>query len=67
MGKENPLVWTAQYCKGRIYCITLGHGPDTLQYDGVTSLMVRGTEWAASGRVTIPLKDGAATFAAEDK
>lgn len=65
MGKENPLVWTAQYGKGRIYCITVGHGPDTLQYAGVTTLITRGTEWAASGKVTVPVLDDAKTFPAE--
>jgi type 1 glutamine amidotransferase len=65
MGKENPLVWTTQYGRGRVYCMSLGHGPDTLQYDGVTSLIVRGAEWAASGKVTVPLKDNAQAFAAE--
>jgi hypothetical protein len=62
MNRENPLVWTSSYGRGRVFCITLGHGPDTLQYDGVTSLMVRGAEWAASAQVTIPLKEKAADF-----
>jgi len=62
MDQDNALVWTSQYGKGRVYCFTLGHGPDTLQYDAVTSLLVRGAEWAASGRVTIPLKDKARNF-----
>jgi uncharacterized protein len=65
MGKENPLAWTTQYGRGRVYCVSLGHGPDTLQYDGVTSLIVRGAEWAASGKVSVPLKDNAKAFAAE--
>lgn len=64
MNQEHPLVWTSQFGKGRVYCFTLGHGPDTLQYDAVTSLLVRGTEWAASGAVTIALKDKARDFEA---
>jgi uncharacterized protein len=67
MGKENPLVWTTQYGKGRVYCISVGHGPDTLQYAGVTTLITRGTEWAASGNVTVPVQDDAKTFPAEDR
>jgi hypothetical protein len=62
MNQENPLVWTSRYGKGRVYGFTLGHGPDTLQYDAVTSLLVRGAEWAASGAVTIPLKDKVRDF-----
>lgn len=65
MAKENPLVWTAQYGKGRVYCISVGHGPDTLQYAGVTTLITRGTEWAASGKVTVPVQEDAKSFAAE--
>lgn len=65
MGKENPLVWTTQFGKGRIYCVSVGHGPDTLQYGGVTSLITRGTEWAASGKVTVPVLDDAKAFPAE--
>jgi type 1 glutamine amidotransferase len=60
--QDHPLVWTNQYGKGRVYCFTLGHGPDTLQYDAVTSLLVRGAEWAASSKVTIALKDKAREF-----
>ena len=62
MDADHPLVWTNQYGSGRVYCFTLGHGPDTLQYDAVTSLLVRGAEWAASGKVTIALKDKARDF-----
>ncbi len=62
MNTENPQVWTVEYGKGRVFCISLGHGPDTLTYDGVKSLILRGTEWAASGNVTIPIGDKAKAF-----
>jgi len=64
MDQDHPLVWTSQFGKGRVYSFTLGHGPDTLLYDAVTSLLVRGAEWAATGAVTIPLKDKARDFEA---
>lgn len=67
MGKEHPLVWTSQYGKGRVLGFTLGHGPDTLQYDGVASLLTRGTEWAATGSVSVPLKDKAKAYLPEAK
>lgn len=60
--KENPLVWTNSYGNGRVFVIAVGHGPDTLSYDGVRSLFQRGTEWAASGKVTIPPRPDAAAF-----
>lgn len=62
MNQEHPLVWTSRYGSGRVYSLTLGHGPDTLRYDALTSLVVRGTEWAATGSVTIPLTDKTAEF-----
>jgi hypothetical protein len=62
MNQEHPLVWTSRYGKGRVYSFTLGHGPDTLRYDALISLLVRGAEWAATGRVTIPLKDKVLEF-----
>ncbi len=65
MGKinaANPQVWVQDYGKGRVFSITLGHGPDTIQYDGVKTLLVRGAEWAASGKVTIPAYDKATDY-----
>ncbi|MCC7462813.1 MAG: ThuA domain-containing protein [Gammaproteobacteria bacterium] len=65
--QEHPQVWTAEYGKGRVLGFAIGHGPDTLQYDGVQSLLIRGTEWAASGQVTLPLKDKAKAYLEDDK
>ena len=62
MNQEHPLVWTSRYGKGRVYSCTLGHGPDTLRYEALISLLVRGTEWAATGSVTVPLNDKAVEF-----
>jgi len=62
MNAEHPQVWTVEYGTGRVFCISLGHGPDTLQYDGVRGLIVRGAEWAATGNVTIPVEEGTKAF-----
>ena len=59
---DHPQVWVQDYGKGRVFSITLGHGPDTLMYDGVRTLMARGAEWAATGKVTIPPYEKAAAF-----
>jgi type 1 glutamine amidotransferase len=58
----HPQIWVQDYGQGRVFSITLGHGPDTLAYDGVRTLMMRGTEWAATGAVTIAPYDKAAAF-----
>ena len=62
MNAAQPQIWVQDYGKGRVFSITLGHGPDTLAYDGLRTLMMRGTEWAATGEVTIPPYDKAAAF-----
>jgi uncharacterized protein len=62
LNAAHPQVWVQDYGKGRVFAITLGHGPDTLAYDGVKTLLARGTEWAATGAVTIPPFDKAAEF-----
>jgi type 1 glutamine amidotransferase len=62
MNAEHPQVWTVEYGAGRVFCISLGHGPDTLQYDGVRGLITRGAEWAATGEVTIPVEENSRAF-----
>lgn len=62
MDEEHPQVWTVEYGVGRVFCISLGHGPDTLLYAGTRGLIVRGAEWAATGEVTIPIEDGAEAY-----
>lgn len=62
INSSHPQIWVQDYGKGRVFSITLGHGPDTLAYDGVRTLLMRGTEWAATGEVTIAPYDKAADF-----
>lgn len=56
MDAEHPVVWTVEYGAGRVFAITMGHGPEALQFDGTRGLVVRGAEWAATGEVTIPVE-----------
>lgn len=57
-GREEPLAFTVEYGKGRIFHIMLGHCGDTLednpamQCAGFQTLLLRGTEWCATGNVT---------------
>lgn len=53
MNAAHPVVWTVDYGKGRVFCITLGHGPEAINSPGTEALILRGAEWAASGEVTI--------------
>ncbi len=57
-GRNEPLIFTVAYGKGRIFHIMLGHAGDTLednpamQCTGFQVLLLRGAEWAAKGVVT---------------
>lgn len=60
-GKDEPMIMVLQYGKGRVFHTPLGHVwagvPDTrasFQDPQFQELIVRGTEWAATGEVTPP-------------
>ena len=42
-----------QFGQGRSFTLLLGHGVDEMKNPGFAALLVRGTEWAATGRVTV--------------
>ena len=56
-GREEPLVFTVDYGKARIFHIMLGHcGPSlednpAMQCAGFQTLLLRGAEWSATGKV----------------
>ena len=60
-GREEPLVFTVDYGKARIFHLMLGHcGPNeknnpAMQCAGFQTLLLRGAEWAATGKVTQPV------------
>lgn len=47
-----PLVFTVNYGKGRIFHETFGHDPRAIANPMTAQLTVRGCEWAATGKVT---------------
>jgi type 1 glutamine amidotransferase len=51
---EPVLIWT-QVGKGHGVNLVLGHDVPALRNAGVRTLLLRGTEWAATGEVTIPI------------
>lgn len=60
-GREEPLVFTVDYGRARIFHIMLGHcGPTAennpaMQCVGFQTLLLRGSEWAATGKVRQPV------------
>ncbi|MDR2495840.1 MAG: ThuA domain-containing protein [Tannerellaceae bacterium] len=57
-GREEPLIFTVKYGKSRIFHTMLGHcGPSyennpAMQCTGFQVMLLRGAEWAATGKVT---------------
>jgi len=53
--KNEPMMMTLSYGKGRVFHTPMGHADYSMKCAGFQSVMLRGTEWAATGNVTIPL------------
>jgi len=51
-GREEPILMAIQYGKGRVFHTTLGHDIAAMNCVGFITTFQRGTEWAATGRVT---------------
>ena len=56
-GLNQPMLWTVNYGTGRVFVNALGHDPDAMKAAGFIATLTRGTDWAATGSVTIPLPD----------
>lgn len=52
-GEEEPMLMTISYGKGRVFHTTLGHDVAAMQCVGFITTLQRGTEWAATGKVTL--------------
>ena len=53
-GLHQPMLWTVNYGQGRVFATALGHDPDAMKSAGFIVTFTRGTEWAATGAVTLP-------------
>jgi len=54
-GEHEPMIWTVDYGKGRVFHTPMGHDLEAMQCIGFIATLQRGTEWAATGKVTLEL------------
>jgi hypothetical protein len=51
-GRNEPMLMVIDYHKGRVFHTTLGHDTEAFEAVGFITTFLRGTEWAATGKVT---------------
>ncbi|MCF2947072.1 ThuA domain-containing protein [Paraglaciecola aquimarina] len=51
-GRHEPIMMALTYKKGRVFHSTLGHGEPAYQSEVFQTSLVKGTEWAATGKVS---------------
>ncbi len=56
-GRHEPMLMGVRWGKGRIFHSVMGHDPASMQCLGFIITFLRGAEWAATGKVTIPVPD----------
>ena len=54
-GINEPMLWTTEYGKGRVFITALGHDGETSAEPTFEVTFTRGAEWAATGQVTLPV------------
>ncbi len=59
-GIDQPMLWTVEYGKGRVFVTVLGHDVPAIQTPAFVTTFTRGAEWAATGSVTLPIPAGMA-------
>lgn len=54
-GEHEPMIWTVRYGRGRVFHTPIGHDLEGMRCVGFIATLQRGTEWAATGKVSLPL------------
>jgi hypothetical protein len=53
--RPEPMIMVIDYGKGRVFHTPMGHADYSMKCAGFYTVLQRGTEWAATGAVTIPV------------
>jgi hypothetical protein len=56
-GRNEPMLMVIHYGKGRVFHTTLGHDTEAFEGVGFIVTFLRGSEWAATGKVTQPIPE----------
>jgi type 1 glutamine amidotransferase len=56
-GRHEPMIFTIEYGEGRVFHTPMGHAEYSMECVGFITTLQRGTQWAATGEVTIPIPD----------
>jgi type 1 glutamine amidotransferase len=56
-GRHEPMIFTVEYGRGRVFHTPMGHGIDSQECVGFITTFQRGCEWAATGKVTTKIPD----------
>ena len=52
---HEPMVWWIPYGKGKVFTTVMGHADYSMKCVGFQIVVLRGSEWVATGKVTIPV------------
>jgi len=53
--RHEPMLITVEYGKGRVFHTPMGHGNDSQECVGFITSLQRGTQWAATGKVSVEI------------
>jgi type 1 glutamine amidotransferase len=56
-GNHEPVMMVLPYGAGRVFHTILGHADYSMKCPGFEAVLLRGSEWAATGDVTFPLPE----------
>ena len=55
--RHEPMIMTIAYGEGRVFHTPMGHADNSMRCVGFYDVLRRGTEWASTGKVTLPLSE----------